>query len=143
MVFTADRQLPFVILCLGSNLGDSVSIIQAAVTTISELVNVKQVTPIIETAAVDMPNNTPNFHNCLLLGSTNLQPEALLSACMAIEAKFGRKRTDNTTHENRTLDIDILNYECVIWHSPTLVLPHTVGLQREFVKHLLNQLKTN
>ncbi|OYV55285.1 MAG: 2-amino-4-hydroxy-6-hydroxymethyldihydropteridine diphosphokinase [Legionella sp. 21-45-4] len=73
----------------------------------------------------------PNYCNAVVLINTTLPPEKLLQFCQHIEASQGRVRKKRWG--SRTLDIDILLYDTLEYHSPTLTLPHPQLLQRDFV----------
>lgn len=138
---TVDKDFFTVLICFGSNLDDSKSIIQKAIDILSRSLTEIFVTKIVQTEPVDMPENTPMFYNCLLLAKTQLLPEEFLNLCLLTEQKLGRVRTQTIVYENRTIDIDILDYNGVTWYSPTLKLPHKRGLSRQFVIDLLETLK--
>lgn len=61
-----------------------------------------------------------------------MEPLALLSATMEIEALHGRDRSREHFKGPRTLDIDILLYGALILHSDDLILPHPGLNERAF-----------
>jgi 2-amino-4-hydroxy-6-hydroxymethyldihydropteridine diphosphokinase len=63
--------------------------------------------------------------------STGLAPQALLTALLAIELRFGRERTFRNAP--RTLDLDLLLYDAQSIDAPALVVPHPRMHQRAFV----------
>lgn len=72
----------------------------------------------------------PAFLNQVLVVETTLGPEEVLVQTQAIEYELGRVR-----HEHwgaRTIDIDLLYYDQLIWQTPTLTLPHPLLHQRRF-----------
>lgn len=71
------------------------------------------------------------FLNQVLLGATELEPEALLEACLAVERQAGRVR--DVRYGPRTLDLDLLLYEGERRDSPGLQLPHPRMHERRFV----------
>ena len=63
-----------------------------------------------------------DFHNALIIVKTCLRPKALLRYILAIENRFGRKRSFQDAP--RTLDIDMIFYEDIKMKSKILTLPH-------------------
>jgi 2-amino-4-hydroxy-6-hydroxymethyldihydropteridine diphosphokinase len=72
-----------------------------------------------------------HFLNAALLLETPLAPEELLSSIHRIENELGRQRT-HTSYTDRTIDIDILLYDNIILHTPTLTIPHPLMHLRQF-----------
>ena len=72
-----------------------------------------------------------DFYNSVMVVKTNLQPEAFLRYVLAVELKFGRKRS--FANAPRTLDIDIIFYEDRKMSSKQLTLPHPYWQERESV----------
>lgn len=73
----------------------------------------------------------PAFVNACALVETQLSPHALLDACLAVEAEFGRVRLERWGP--RTLDIDILTYDGLVLDDARLALPHPRLTERGFV----------
>ena len=81
------------------------------------------------TEAIGDPGGPP-FLNAAVAGLWEGTPDLLLSACLEIEANFGRVRTYRNAP--RTLDIDILYWEGHTIHTPHLAVPHLGLTQRAF-----------
>jgi 2-amino-4-hydroxy-6-hydroxymethyldihydropteridine diphosphokinase len=118
-------------IALGSNLGDSRSILVSAI-------NRLQMHPQIEILAVSNWYLTkpigppqPDYLNGCVTIRTSLTPLELLRVLQAIEAEFGRVRQERWGA--RTLDLDLLLYETQIIDAPTLQLPHPRMVERAFV----------
>ena len=79
-----------------------------------------------------------DFLNSVLLMETRLQPEVLLEKLHEIEGLADRKRT--IRWGPRTLDLDIILYDEMIWNSQTLTLPHPEMHKRSFVLDPLLQI---
>lgn len=77
------------------------------------------------------PSGQPWFVNAVLIVETPLAPEGLLSVLLAVEARFGRRRS--VPNAARTLDLDLLDYRGERWRTPRLALPHPRLQQRRFV----------
>lgn len=124
-----------VVIALGSNLGDCAAQLDAAQSALATLpeTTILAVAKRYETAPVDVPAPYANltFLNSALLLETALAPEALLDACLQIEAEAGRVRT--IKNGPRPLDLDLILYEGVTSNTPKLILPHPRAHERDFV----------
>ncbi|MBE6759901.1 MAG: 2-amino-4-hydroxy-6-hydroxymethyldihydropteridine diphosphokinase [Ruminococcaceae bacterium] len=128
------------VLCLGANLGDRGHAIECALDSINRLPATRLLrrSPVLETEPEGVPDQQPNYLNCVCEVETELCPEALLGACFGLEAAAGRIRRG--FRSARTLDIDVLLYEGVTSDSPFLTLPHPRMLERKFVLVPLSRL---
>jgi 2-amino-4-hydroxy-6-hydroxymethyldihydropteridine diphosphokinase len=116
-------------LALGSNLGDREAALAAAIAGLTGLRSVRT-SSVYETEPVGGPPQG-SFLNQVLAAETALEPEALLGACLALEAAFGRER--RVPNGPRTLDVDVLLYGDQVRASPLLTLPHPRLHERRFV----------
>lgn len=125
--------MPWVILGLGSNLGDREGHLAAAIDALEahSAVTVTHLSNIYESEPFDVPGPQQNYLNCCLRLETSLSPEDLLAFCQEIEAAQGRVRLEY--HGARTLDIDLLLFEGVQQQTAALTLPHPGILSRAFV----------
>jgi 2-amino-4-hydroxy-6-hydroxymethyldihydropteridine diphosphokinase len=71
------------------------------------------------------------FLNAVVAGETELTPDALLEACLEVEAELGRVR--RVPNGPRTLDLDLLLYGSELRHGERLQLPHPRFHERRFV----------
>lgn len=124
---------------MGSNLGDRFGNIKQALQAISLLPTTKllKASKIYETDPVGY-SEQPVFYNAALLIETQLSPNALLGACLGVEAACGRIRT--VADGPRTLDLDLLLYESIKTESFELTLPHPKMMKRAFVLVPLNDI---
>ena len=76
---------------LGSNLGDRLTTLRAAVAALGELGDLEAVSSLYETAPVGGPEQGP-YLNAVAVLSTRLNPVALLSDLLRIETEQGRVR---------------------------------------------------
>ncbi len=74
----------------------------------------------------------PDFLNAAVRIRTELEPEALLDACKAVEAERGRV-LDAPRHSPRPLDVDVLLLGDLELRSERLTLPHPEVSSRRFV----------
>ncbi|GAB3990987.1 hypothetical protein GCM10028807_19650 [Spirosoma daeguense] len=117
-------------LLLGANLGDRAATLQKAVKRIEYYVGkVQQQSPLYETAPWGVTDQ-PAFLNQVVTVETTLEPEAVLKQTQTIEQELGRVRMEKWSA--RTIDVDILYYEHLIWQSATLTVPHPYLHQRRF-----------
>lgn len=131
---------------LGSNLGDRVQHINAAIALIAEAVGplVAQ-SALIETDPVDM-DSTSRFVNAAAAFETRLSPLQLLDITQDIERRLGRTRKSVAgIHYDRTIDIDLLRLVAddgteVIVDNPRLTLPHPHIAARPFVHEPLDEV---
>lgn len=123
---------------VGSNLGDRLAALRAAVHSLAECgCQVKKQSAVYETDPVDLPDQ-PLFLNCVVEIETALAPLELLRRIHEIEAACGRVRT--VTKGPRTLDIDILLYGDLVMRSTELTIPHPRMMERRFVLEPLAEL---
>jgi 2-amino-4-hydroxy-6-hydroxymethyldihydropteridine diphosphokinase len=73
----------------------------------------------------------PEFRNGVALVAPDLGPEATLQALLAVEAAFGRRRSE--PNAPRTLDLDLIAHGRAVVDRPGLVLPHPRAHDRRFV----------
>jgi 2-amino-4-hydroxy-6-hydroxymethyldihydropteridine diphosphokinase len=121
-----------VVLALGSNLGDRLGHLQAAVDVLAATpgISVTAVSPVYQTDPVGGPDQ-PDYCNAVLLAETTLPPADVLAAAHAAEA--ARQRTREVRWGPRTLDVDIICYGGLVSDDPELTLPHPRAHERAFV----------
>jgi 2-amino-4-hydroxy-6-hydroxymethyldihydropteridine diphosphokinase len=134
-----------VYLSLGSNLGDRLALLRAAVTRLQAAgFAVVATSPLYESEPwEEEPGQTESerawYLNCVVAIETMLPPRSLLERLQAIEGALGRTRAPELTPEARrfaprTLDIDILFYEDQVISAPDdLHIPHLLAAERAFV----------
>jgi len=119
-----------VVLALGSNLGDRLSVLRAAVRALAAYMEIKACSPVYETAAAYVTDQ-PAFLNAVLKGATALDPRALLFTIKNIESELGRRPTFR--YGPRVIDIDIIFYDQLVLQTPELSIPHPLMQERDFV----------
>lgn len=112
---------------LGSNIGDRVGHLRAAVAAIPDVVAVSDV---YETPPVGRVEQDP-FLNLVVALSTVLDARALLGVCQERERAARRVRTVHWGP--RTLDVDVLWVDGETVSEPDLVVPHPWMFGRSFV----------
>lgn len=109
---------------MGSNLGDSWTILRQACKALSELpcTQLRATSRIRLTQPIRVSDQGSPFFNAVALLETALPPRELLDGIMAIEQRFGRER--NRHWASRTLDLDILLDEAGPFYDQRLLIPH-------------------
>lgn len=129
-----------VILLLGTNLGDKNLNLKTAQSHISSKIGkIVKMSEILETEPVGFDSEN-NFLNQTIIVETEFSPIQLLNQIKLIENEMGRSYIKNRTageYEDRIIDIDILIFNEITYHSKALILPHHQIFSRNFVKMLL------
>jgi 2-amino-4-hydroxy-6-hydroxymethyldihydropteridine diphosphokinase len=120
---------------LGSNLGDSIGILQAAFAALERLpaTRLPKHSALYRTPAWGVTAQ-PDFINAVAMLETALAPQELLAAMLGIEREAGRARRDDGSDRwgPRTLDLDLLLYGDAIIDEPGLRVPHPHLHERAF-----------
>ena len=118
-------------LSLGSNIGDRSANIGRAVAALpAHGVRVIRQSRLYETEPVEM-REQDWFLNGVVEVQTELQPQQLMAALLAIEQSLGRQRL--VPKGPRIIDLDILLFDSVILKQPQLEIPHPRMVARRFV----------
>jgi 2-amino-4-hydroxy-6-hydroxymethyldihydropteridine diphosphokinase len=118
---------------LGSNQGDRRTTLAAATAEIARLpqLHILAQSAWRETSPVGGPSGQPMFLNGAIRAETSLDPYALLTYLQQIEQRLGRRREERWGP--RAIDLDLLLYDDLVLHEPTLTLPHPRMAWRRFV----------
>ncbi|MDN5565097.1 MAG: 2-amino-4-hydroxy-6-hydroxymethyldihydropteridine diphosphokinase, partial [Luteococcus sp.] len=113
-----------VVFSLGSNQGNSVDILQSAVTALADTPDLIPVdlSSVYVTKPVGAVVDQPDFLNLVLVAETVIEPSILLERAHAIEAGLGRTR--DIVGGPRTLDIDLVMYGHRTVDTDEMTLPH-------------------
>lgn len=122
---------------LGSNIGDRVSHLQNALTSLADSVEQIARAPLYETAPQDYLDQG-DFLNTVIRGQTRLTPVEMLESIRKIEREGGRSRIGIPAKGPRTIDIDILLWDNLIVKTfceqgRELIIPHQSMHRRLFV----------
>ncbi len=131
---------------LGSNLGDRLGKMRAAVTAIvagprivaDPLVDVAS---LYETTPVGGSADQPSYLNSAMRITTSQTPRELLDLLLAIETRLGRVRRERWGP--RVIDIDLLLFDGVVMDDSVLSLPHPRLHERRFVLEPLAEIAGN
>jgi 3-oxoacyl-[acyl-carrier protein] reductase len=117
---------------LGSNLGDRLKHLRAAIDALSDEASFVSITgPIVETVPVDCPPGSGAFLNTVVEVRTTLSPGQLLERLHAIEQSEGRSRAERNAP--RSIDLDVVLFEDVVLRCDALTIPHPRMHERRFV----------
>ena len=124
---------------LGSNLGNPVSTVDAAIDAMAALRGsiLKAMSSLYRTAPVGLKRQ-PDFINAVVALDTRLPAPDLLEQLFQVEAHFGRVRS--VRNAPRTLDLDLILYGDLIQDDPALTLPHPRMHERAFVLAPLDEI---
>jgi len=129
--------VPTAYLGLGSNEGDRLAHLQAAVKRLAERAGrVTAVSAVYETAAhtLDSAGPQPAFLNAVVRLETDRSPEALLRIAQSLERAAGRPGVEERERWSpRPLDVDLLVVGPATRSTETLRLPHPRLGERRFV----------
>lgn len=129
---TEETKMSEAVIALGTNLGNRIENINAAVRAIAKLGGVKiiKASGVYETDPVGCDEDM-KFYNAALLIETTVSPAVLLGECLGIEAAMGRVREKK--NGPRIIDLDLILYDGFKAESYELTLPHPRALERAFV----------
>lgn len=128
-------------LALGSNLNNPSGQLHHAIQNLQRLLPytyVLKVAPFFSNPAMGR-RIQPHFYNTVVKIHTRLSPQQLLKHCQNLEKKQGRQR--KIRWGARTLDIDIILYGNQHIKTPTLIIPHPLYQERDFVTIPLSFIK--
>jgi len=115
---------------LGSNLGDRLGYLRAAVAALAERgLPVTAASSVYESDALGPPQ--PAYLNAVVVVSTDLAPRELLAVLKSVEAELGRHHTEHWGP--REIDLDLLLYGDELVAEEGLTIPHPELTRRSFV----------
>jgi len=110
------------IVLLGTNLGDKEQNLATAQEAIGRFSTILGKSRLYESPPWGY-ESTNSYLNQVLLVDTTLGPEELLLRLLETEKAMGRVREEEG-YADRTIDLDVLDYDGKIWESELLLLPH-------------------
>ena len=136
---TVERKWVKAAVSLGSNLGESISLLNYAVIRLKacEAIRMGKTSSVYRTAPYGVTDQ-PEFYNSCVTFETFLEPEELLEYLQEIEAEGGRERKEHWGP--RTLDLDLLFYGDRVIRTERLVVPHPQIAKRMFVLEPLKEI---
>jgi 2-amino-4-hydroxy-6-hydroxymethyldihydropteridine diphosphokinase len=135
--------LHYVVLLLGSNLGDTELHLNNAIAKIENcLGNIIKSSEMIETPPIEF-GSINIFRNIAISLTTTISPYSFLNIVKSIEKDMGRELDSSAVggYIDRIIDIDIVTFNNINFESKKLKIPHHKHLcEREFSKALLDSL---
>ena len=135
--------LHYVVLLLGSNLGDTKSNLNQAIAKIENcLGKIIKTSEMIETQPIEF-GSINIFRNIAISLTTTISPYSFLNIVKSIEKDMGRKLDSSAVggYIDRIIDIDIVTFNNINFESKKLKIPHHKHLcERKFSKALLDSL---
>ena len=126
---------------LGSNQGQRKQFLQKAIEQLKDRCGtITNESSIYETAAWGQTQQAA-FLNKVIVLQTQRTADELMKTLLQIEQELGRIRTEK--YGPRTIDLDILFYDDIIYHSSIVTLPHPAIQDRRFVLIPLAELSPN
>ncbi len=119
-----------VYLALGSNMGNRLASLKAAVNNLAPQMTVKKKSSVYETPPWGFTEQGA-FLNQVVKVTTYLEPEPLLHHLKRMETALGR--VPNFQNGPRLIDIDILFFDNMLINTPPLIVPHPRLHERAFV----------
>ena len=114
---------------IGSNV-DREENIRSCIKCLHEKYSVISLSPLYETSSMGFDG--PNFYNLVCCFETSQDVVVLKTELSVIEKNHGRSMNE-TKFSSRTLDIDILYYDDLIYEDDNLKLPRKEIIQYDFV----------
>ncbi len=130
-------QMHEVYLAFGTNLGERLDNLRAALRGLPPAVEIEALSAIYETPPWGVTDQ-PAFLNMVGRGVTALAPLDLLAALKGLEARLGRR--PGLRYGPRLIDLDILFYDDAVIAAPGLTIPHPRLAERAFVLKPLAEL---
>lgn len=121
--------MPTIYLALGTNLGDRLANLHAAIDALAPSIVIGPRSKIYETPPWGYADQ-PAFLNMAVKCETDLEPESLLKRLKQLEVQIGREQSFRWGP--RLMDVDILFYDDLIFESEALTIPHPRLHERAF-----------
>lgn len=128
-------------IALGSNLGDSYTLLENALTTLDQTPGIQLLSRSHWYQTTPVGPSQPDYLNGCAILQVQLSPQVLLQTLLEIEQQFGRIRLERWGA--RTLDLDLLLYDNLILETSALQIPHPRLKERAFVLVPLAEIAAN
>lgn len=124
------------VVALGGNVGDRHATLDEAVRLLAQTdgVSVVAVSTYLETVALrvhGLDPDAPRYLNAVAIVETSLDASGLHDVLQHIESALGRHRRERWG--DRTLDLDLIDFDGRNISTPTLTVPHPRAHERSFV----------
>jgi 2-amino-4-hydroxy-6-hydroxymethyldihydropteridine diphosphokinase len=127
-------------LSLGSNSGNREENIQQAISKVNDSIgSVVSCATFFENAAQGFHSDTLFLNTCICVKS-DIDHFSLLRKIKEIEESLGRKPKTVVGYESRTIDIDIILLDNLVFSNHDLTIPHKLFRSRDFVLFPLTEI---
>ena len=120
-----------VYLLIGGNMGDRMANLAQAIHLINQEIGPIQLTSSIYETAAWGNTDQPDFLNQALMLHTSMDAETVMHQLLKIEIGMGRKR--DIPMGPRTIDLDIIYFNDLVFSNEFITIPHPKIAARRFV----------
>lgn len=133
-----------VYLSLGSNIGNREKHLLDALNGIeNSLGTIQNCSSIYETEAWGFDSDNP-FYNLVVQIASQFELIPFFKAMQELELELGRtQKSKDANYQDRTIDIDLLFFDQLLYDSPELTVPHSHFSDRNFVLFPLAEINPN
>lgn len=129
-----------VYLSIGSNLGDREEELRSSVKTLIKMFGELELSSVYETPPWGFESDQHFLNMCVGFKTAKTVRE-ILDTCHLIEKEQGRIReTNQEGYSSRTVDLDILYYNCAAINDEQIQIPHPRLYARNFVLYPLSDI---
>jgi len=132
--------MALVYLGLGSNLGQKEHNLEVAISEIKKQIGSIVARSVFYESAPWGFESSNSFINACVSVETALSPPECLRTILKIEKRLGRSKKPSESYMDRTIDIDILFYDQILFREENLIIPHPLLHQRLFVLNPLSEI---
>lgn len=125
---------------LGSNLGDRVAYLRAAIKQLQQFMEIDRISQLYVAAPLGYVRDDA-FINAALHGVTAMRPMELLKSLQDVEIALGRR--PGVQYGPRPIDLDVLFYDAIQMETLQLTIPHPRLAERAFVLKPLAEIAPN
>ena len=129
-------------LSLGSNQGDRLTLMLKALRLlVQNFEGYFALSSLYETPAWGF-ESAPFYNACVGIES-HASPHEVFEKLVQIEQHLGRNRSSSKTYEARTMDLDVLFYDDLVFEDTVLTLPHPQIEKRNFVLYPMAEIASD
>jgi len=126
------------LLCIGSNIDDRTFYISEAIKKLDEFLTIEKISSIYESMS-HKKDSQKDYYNVVIKVETCYKPAELLKNIKAIEVLLGRVKREKWGE--REIDIDIIDYNGIVFNRDGLTIPHYDMHNRSFVLYPLLEVE--
>lgn len=122
--------MPEVFLGIGTNLGEKAKNLASAVKEICTFAKIQRISSVYKSESM-LKDGQSSYFNIVIKITTSKQPNEIFHKIKQIEEKMGR--TDTGYWKERIIDIDIIDYDNIVYKDNNIEIPHPLIHKRSFV----------